>query len=339
LSRGEITGATEVTDTAELKSRVESAIERLTASAEERRQSNQSLAQVLASLESKYNARGTELAECHERIRELSESNDRLTALLERIVEIIESHANDDGDAAIRRAGDMAKDIVRSWGGNPAADAPEMPVARAPVVATPAARLAASGGPVMRFEDVSAEELAAELLAEDVEAAGAEVETADMGRLAEASADVAPAANAAAMRELVEIEEPVEVAELEEMAAPAGRKAVAAGSALETPVFDEVEVVDEAPAEDTAAEAPDADEIAFEPSAADEVEEVEIDIPPPAAEAAAPAPRAHEVGRDDIRAMLERLERAASRAQAFAEQQGKSRTPGEPPGRGKERAG
>lgn len=340
-----------VSETAELKNRVENAIQRLTAGQEERRRSNQTLSQVLAGLEAKYNARGDELRQCHARIRELAESNERLAGLLERIVGIIETHADDSGDAAIRRAADTARDIVQSWGGDPAADAPDAPAAPAvPAARTASAQHAkAAALPPMRFEDVSDEELTAELIAEEAEQARASGDGVDMAQLADVAALDAPVPEPDANQEVVQLDETDAVAEI--AAEPAQVEEVDAIDATPTadarapaapgaPVFDEVEVV-----EDVSDEA-DAGEIEFEPAEAEteeiETEAVEIDMPAPPPSAAPahrpPAAGAREIGRDDIRAMLDRLERAAARAQAFAEQQGRAPGGGKGP-HGKERVG
>jgi hypothetical protein len=322
-----------VSEDSNLKNRVEHAIGQMTASHERRRHSNQSLSDVLAQLEQKYNGRSNELSQCRDRIAELTAANEELSALLDRIVPVTETHSHDDGDETIRRAADMARDIVRSWGGDPSADV------------TPAPVKALAAAPAMRFEDVSAEELAAELVAEQaaepvggVEASepilAAESPVEIVEELTAEPADVPGLAEAPAMVEAAveQADDVIEVAELEEVS-DAEILAEAAESAV--PAFDEVEIVeDEATGEiefETAAEA------------SDEGEAVEIDIPEPASAAKAAPARpaakgAHETTREDIRAMLDRLERAAARAQAFADEQAKSKA-ATPAPRARERSG
>lgn len=316
---------------ADLKSRVEHAIQKMTANHELRRHNNQSLSHVLALLEQKYNSRGDELRQCHERIAELTAANQELATLLDRVVEVAETRAHDDGDEAIRRATDMARDIVRSWGGDPSADGPPVPARSA----------LHSSVPAMTFEDVSSAELAAELLAEQAGQADGPVEAGEISVVFEAK-EFEPVEIIDAIDDVRSTAEGIdaivvdEIAELETALGTGGatpvaakiRPAVAAASPP-VPEFEEVEVVDDSAV----------GEIAFEPAAeaAPEIDEIEIDIPEPAPQSsAAPARGGHETTREDIRAMLDRLERAAARAQAFSEQQAKAKTPSLAP-RGKER--
>jgi ABC-type transporter Mla subunit MlaD len=253
-----------VTETGDLKDRVETAIQQLAASHEQRREHNQSLTRMLANLETKYGARNEELRHCRARIRALNAANEQLVGLVERLVGIVETQVKSDPDEAVRRAAAMAHDMLRSW--------PE-DAGTAAEVGPPQER------PALRFEDVSEAELAAELAAEEP--------------LPEPEAAVA---------------EPAEI--------------IDAAAAGDTPAFEEFDVVDRAPADD----------IAFEPAARaparpspgqalNGAEAVEIDIPEPAAPAGPPVRQERETTRDDIRAMLDRLERAAARAQTLVDQE------------------
>jgi hypothetical protein len=221
------------------------------------------LTRLLANLETKYGARNEELRHCHARIRTLSAANDQLIGLVERLVGMVETHVKSDPDDALRRATAMAQDMLRSWPEDLAAD--EAPP-RDP-------------RPVMRFEDISEAELAAELAAEEP--------------VPERDPLVA---------------EPAEI--------------VDAAADGDMPAFDEIEVVDAAPA----------DEIEFEPVAPaaprqsheshrNGAEAIELDIPEPVSPSGHRVPQERETTRDDIRAMLERLERAAARAQSFVDQE------------------
>lgn len=99
-------------DLAELKRRVDSAVDHLAAAQNARRQQQDSLIQLLADLEVKFDARHQELVHCHSRITDLEETNTQLTELLTTVVRLIESGSVEDSNDVIFRASKMAADLV-----------------------------------------------------------------------------------------------------------------------------------------------------------------------------------------------------------------------------------
>lgn len=101
-----------MSDLAELKRRVDSAVEHLASAQDARRDQHESLVQLLADLEVKFDARHEELSYCHSRITDLEQANHQLGDLLDTVVHLIESGSIEDPTDPIFRASKMAADLV-----------------------------------------------------------------------------------------------------------------------------------------------------------------------------------------------------------------------------------
>jgi hypothetical protein len=168
----------------ELRSRVEQAVERLSAANDTRKRQSHGLMTLLTDLEAKYEARSEELDHCRQRIEALSTENVDLSGLIERLVVIVDTSVATEDDDALFRASAMAEDLIADWRDGPsdtlpadqADDAGEDPPI-APVEVDAALEAFAGLGLETGFEDVSPEELAAEPLDGDPAALAALLDT------------------------------------------------------------------------------------------------------------------------------------------------------------------
>lgn len=165
-----------------LRSRVEETAARLAAAQCDRRDRNQSLLATLGRLEAKFASQEEELAYYRDRIRPLEAANMQLSALMGRLLDMVDGGLGNDDDAEdpVRIATAMAAAML---------DRDLIPLAEAPL-----AELAHAGdaGPfaedaVAGYEDVDGETLASELAGEDE---GAELPS--LVRVAAAVAAVEP---------------------------------------------------------------------------------------------------------------------------------------------------
>jgi len=137
-----------------LRSRVEETAARLAVTQSDRRERNQSLLETLARLETKFAAQEQELVYYRERIRPLEAANVQLSALMGRLLDMVDTGLGeaDDPEDPVRAATAMAaamldRDLI---------PLPAQP-ADAPAVAT------AADGAEPHFDDVGEAELVAEL--------------------------------------------------------------------------------------------------------------------------------------------------------------------------------
>ena len=108
-----------MTDLVELKRRVDQAVEELAVAQNARHLQHNSLVQLLADLEVKFDARHEELVYCHSRIADLEKANDQLGDLLNTVIQLIESGSVQDPKDPIFRASQMAADLVALCAQNP----------------------------------------------------------------------------------------------------------------------------------------------------------------------------------------------------------------------------
>ena len=109
-----------MSDYGNLNDRVEKAVEKFHKSEQQRRSENQSLSRILNDLHTKFDARTMELDHCQQRIVQLEGSNNSLTELVTRLVEIVEKTADDAAEDWVYSASAAASDIVdRYVGGRP----------------------------------------------------------------------------------------------------------------------------------------------------------------------------------------------------------------------------
>ena len=137
-----------------LRSRVEETAARLAVTQSDRRERNQSLLETLARLETKFAAQEQELVYYRERIRPLEAANVQLSALMGRLLDMVDSGLGeeDDPEDPVRAATAMAAAML---------DRDLIPVPAQPDDA-PAGATAADGAEP-RFDDVGDAELAAEI--------------------------------------------------------------------------------------------------------------------------------------------------------------------------------
>ncbi|MEX2454736.1 MAG: hypothetical protein WD470_08525 [Rhodospirillaceae bacterium] len=155
-----------MSDLENLQNRVVGAVEMLKRSQSERRRQNQSLGQVLNDLETKFEARTSELDHCRERIAQLESSNRGLTELVGKMIQVMERAAEETHEDPVFRATAAARDIVERYVGQPVANdetgepdaAAGLPARIVPLL-TPAEAFAKARG---RFEDAGREFLYAE---------------------------------------------------------------------------------------------------------------------------------------------------------------------------------
>lgn len=157
----------------DLKSRVEQAVGKLSNSHDQRHEQNQNLTKLLGDLEIKFDSRTEELEYCNLRISALTEENNQLTGLLDRLVSLIENDPESEENDPLFRASEMAAALINSFSedGNSEAPASEpMPVESEPVAEAPGdlpmEDLPTGELTADAFEDVSAADLATELDAE-----------------------------------------------------------------------------------------------------------------------------------------------------------------------------
>ena len=101
-----------MSDIGELKRRLDSAVELLSTAQEARRNQHDKLAQLLADLEIKFDARHQELNYCRVRISDLEQANNHLADLLNTVIQLIESGNIVDPTDPLIRASRMAADLV-----------------------------------------------------------------------------------------------------------------------------------------------------------------------------------------------------------------------------------
>ena len=147
---------------ANLQDRVGAAVDNLLKLEEIRRTQNKSLSRVLADLETKFEARTSELEECRKRISVLEYSNRSLSGLVGQLLDIVEKTATDIAEDPVYRAGNEARSVIDRFVGDvPANDRHE-------TADQPAETLDTANG---RFEDVDEDDLLAEELYEKNESA------------------------------------------------------------------------------------------------------------------------------------------------------------------------
>ena len=154
-----------------LNERVENAVKKFHQSEELRRRENKSLSRILNDLETKFEARTAELADCQVRIGELEQSNISLNALVCQLVDMVEKSADEISKDPLYRASAAASEIVERYVvETPANDVASPSVASGTdhVSASEAAKGALSDGV---FEDIEEEFLLAEDLYERSEGA------------------------------------------------------------------------------------------------------------------------------------------------------------------------
>lgn len=145
-----------------LQDRVGAAVDNLLKSEEIRRTQNKGLSRVLADLETKFEARTSELEHCRKRISVLEDSNRSLSGLVGELLDIVEKTAENIAQDPVYRAGNEARAVIdRFVGDMPANDAEQSP-------SQPAETLENASG---RFEDVDQDDLLAEELYEKSESA------------------------------------------------------------------------------------------------------------------------------------------------------------------------
>ena len=153
-----------MSDLGDIKDRIGSAVGKLFASLDSRHRGNTNLLDLLDTVEHKFNERTSELALCTTRIDALSEANDHLKSLIDRLIGVIDGCINSDADGTMRRATEIVEDFLRLRGSDPGGASGETGhVASAPAAATvvPIEQAFSRAGPTP-FRDVSADELNAE---------------------------------------------------------------------------------------------------------------------------------------------------------------------------------
>lgn len=164
-----------MSDLENLQNRVVGAVEMLKRSQQDRQAQNHSLSRILNDLETKFEARTSELEHCRERIAKLEASNRALTELVGDMVQVIERAAHETNDDPVYRATATARDIVERYVGQVVANDESGEPETASEKATPEDALdEESVAPVQisateafssasaRFEDVSDDMLLAE---------------------------------------------------------------------------------------------------------------------------------------------------------------------------------
>lgn len=144
-----------------LKTRVEQAVEQLSSVQNARHDQNQNLTSLLGGLEEKFTARTVELEYCNSQIAALTQDNAQLSELLERLVLLIESGSGDAEDDPLIRASTMAASLLEGWSGGETQAAGSESSEETPEPQ----ELVSEDSVSMSFEDVSQEELDAEILA------------------------------------------------------------------------------------------------------------------------------------------------------------------------------
>ncbi len=127
----------------ELRNRVDQAVDRLAVANDARRRQSQGLMTLMSDLEAKYEARDEELEHCRRRIEVLTRANDDLSGLVEKLVQIVDTTVTSQDEDALFRAAAMAADLVTDWSG-PGDDAETV---------EPAEGAAGSGGETDRRHD------------------------------------------------------------------------------------------------------------------------------------------------------------------------------------------
>lgn len=314
----------------ELKSRVESAVEAMSAAQETRQQEKQSFLGLLSGLEEKFAARDQELEYCRQRIDELTAANGELSELISQLVETAERYCGAASDEPVYQAAAMASDMLDRWSGDDVENVADDVSAGVPAAA------AADGvtASTMQFDDVSPEELAAEDaedLAAQVDDAVAEAAAPNLPEEASPAIDAPPAMDPATddavapdagpnMTPLDEISPDV-ASMIDDQAAEQVRQALEADSVPDNQAgapeaeekSDVTEYIDIYDADDDVAEVDIVD-------SADDVEQPQEVAPTmPTAEEVAEAvmgsadDAASDDGDHSIQAMLQRLEEAAQR--------------------------
>ena len=159
-----------MSDIDNLHDRVGAAVDNLLKSEEIRRSQNRTLSTILADLETKFEARTSELDHCRKRISVLEDSNRSLNGLVGQLLNIVEKTAKDIADDPVYRAGNSARDVINRYvGDTPANDTEETADDDVATDAPPhPASADLSSG---RFENVDPEDLLAEELYEKNESA------------------------------------------------------------------------------------------------------------------------------------------------------------------------
>lgn len=140
-----------------LQDRVGTAVDNLLKSEEIRRTQNKSLSRVLADLETKFEARTSELDDCRKRISVLEDSNRSLSGLVGQLLDIVEKTATDIAEDPVYRAGNEARSVIDRFVGDAPANDRNEPAEQ------PLDTLESASG---RFEDVDEDDLLAEDLYE-----------------------------------------------------------------------------------------------------------------------------------------------------------------------------
>ncbi len=99
----------------ELRNRVDRAVERLSTTNETRRHQSRGLMTLLTDLEGKYEARADELEHCKQRIDALTGDNADLSALVDKLVRIVDTTVTGEGEDPLSRASAMAADLAADW--------------------------------------------------------------------------------------------------------------------------------------------------------------------------------------------------------------------------------
>lgn len=197
-----------MSDIAELKQRVDRAVENLRSDAERRRREGQALADKLARLEEKYHARTVELAYCRERIDDLERVNAELQRLVVSMLDFVESDASGDSRQSVHRASATALELVEGWqppdpdeAADEATNEAAQPEANGEAVSAPdkAAQILAA----LAYKDVDAEELEIEDLLDPMpeDAPPALTAARAAAETAAPPPETAPTANAATVTE------------------------------------------------------------------------------------------------------------------------------------------
>ncbi len=108
----------------ELRNRVDQAVERLSTTNETRRRQSRGLMTLLTDLEGKYQARSEELEHSKRRIGALTRDNAELSSLVDKLVRIVDTTVTGDGEDTLKLASDMAAELAAGWAGPDVGDAP-----------------------------------------------------------------------------------------------------------------------------------------------------------------------------------------------------------------------
>jgi hypothetical protein len=319
-----------VGDLGQIRNRVDQAVDRLSVANDTRRRQSQGLMTLLTDLESKYEARSEELEHSRRRIEALAHENTDLSDLVEKLVLIVDSTVSADDENPLFRASATAADLVADW--SRPEDVAE-PVDQADVAddetvssadhdgdlddeiaAAPehdaASEAFAELDPAIGFQDVGDEELASERLDGNPEELAAVLDTP----LTPEIDDVVD------MATVLEADQPfeamdVEVGEAEMMDVDVDEVV----AVLETPNIDMTDI------DMTDIEMSDLDTTALDgPDDIDPIQELlsaDLDIPEIVLDDDEPISRIDpdEDTESSIRAMMARLEEAATRARARTE--------------------